>query len=1077
MFVRGILSLAAAAALSLPAAELPDGVQFNKDGSFRVGDAEFIIQNYSPSWSPSANSSWKDRKDKLGKDGLSLSATMRVGTQPAAVTETITPTGENSFSLKFDAKFAEKATVNALHGAFMVPAGAMTITVDGKAVKLPADYKEVSVYSNSKAKEVTFEVAGGNRITVSGNPLKLMVQDNRKFGGETFSLRFGATPNSGQMTEAALALDFKVETAKTTPVDLSGAANRGFADEVATDGKGGWTDQGPENDLRMMKPGTVKVDGVPFKTSASGAVVTAGKMRSFSTPSVSLALPENRAAAVNLLHASAWTPKAGETLGVIVAEYADGTSERVPVIARTDCGNWWNPSGGTNSVIGWTAENPEAQVGLYASSFTLKKAGPKSLKFEIAAPEAIWMIAGVTLSDRPVRFFAVTDKPVEIKANYQWKPLTYKREITKGSALDFSFLADAPAGKYGYIKPTAEGTLTFENAPGKRIRLYGPNLCFTASYLTKEAADQLADYFVYCGYNTVRIHHHDTLLLDPKAADTVTLSAEQLDKLDYLFYKMKEKGLYITTDLFTNRVFKPGDNIPECDFYDQRQMKMLIPVSRAAMASWKEFARRWMTHKNPYTGLAWGEDPALYCLNLINEETLSNNWSRTPSSVKLYEAAFRKYCDEKKLPRSEASNGNPVFNRFIFELQDAVLAEQIRFVKDELKMKTMVTSLNYISDIPLTLMRKRFDVVDNHSYFDHPGFPVKPWTAPYSYKQASAIGRMAVVPRGLMPSRLPGKPFLVTEFNYCNPNIYRAEGGPLIGGYAALQDWDALYRFAWTHSSASIYNVGGAYGFDAANDPMAQLSDRIAIAMFRRGDVEAAKVTYSYTVPDNCFEQNLTGGFPNSFTNLGLITGIGSLPQDDKNVPKNVIELSPADSVKPELLKDKKIAALWEKANSGKIAESVTGQLRLDGNANSFTVTTPRTESITLKSGSLAAGTLRVRDASGFQTVAAISLDDKAIAESGSVLVIQLTNLSNSGLVFGNEAKKLVTKTGALPLLVYKGTATVELSSASPWKVTALNCDGVPYGPVEGSFKDGVFRFKADTSSFPGGVMAYHLTR
>ena len=1077
MSLRGILSLAAAAALSLPAAELPGNVKFNRDGSFRVGDAEFLIQNYSPSWSPSANGSWKDRKEKLDKTGLALTAVMAVGGQSAAVTETITPTGENSFSLKFDAKFAEKATVNALHGVFMVPAGAMTITVDGKEVKLPADYKEMSVYSNSKAKEVSFEVAGGNRITVGGNPLKLAIQDNRKFGGETFSFRFGATPNSGQMTEAALALDFKVDGVKAVPVDLAKAANRAFADDVAADGKGGWTDQGPENDLRMRKPGTVKVDGLPFEISASGAVVTAGKMRSFPAESASLALPENRAGAVNLLHASAWTPKAGETLGVIVAEYADGSAERIPVIARTDCGNWWTPTGGTNSVIGWTAENPEAQVGLYASSFALKKAGPKSLKFEIAAPEAIWMVAAVTLSDRPVRFVAVTDKPVEIKANYQWKPLAYKREIAKGSALDFSFLADAPAGKYGFIKATPEGTLSFEKAPGKRIRLYGPNLCFTASYLTKEAVDQLADYFVYCGYNTVRIHHHDTLLLDPKAADTVTLSAEQLDKLDYLFFKMKEKGLYITTDFFTNRVFKPGDNIPECDFYDQRQMKMLIPVSRAAMASWKEFARRWMSHKNPYTGLTWGEDPALYCINLINEETLSNNWSRTPSSVKLYEAAFRKYCDEKKLPRSEASNGNPVFNRFIFELQDAVLAEQIRFVKDELKMKALVTSLNYMNDMPLALMRNRFDVVDNHSYFDHPGFPVKAWSAPYSYKQASAIGRMAVVPRNMMPTRIPGKPFLVTEFNYCNPNIYRAEGGPLIGAYAALQDWDALYRFAWSHSSASIYNLGGAYGFDAANDPMAQFTDRIAIAMFLRGDVEAAKVTYAYTVPEDCFEQNLTGGFPNSFSNLGLIAGIGSLPQGEKNAPKNVISLSPADSTKPELLKDKKIAALWEKANADKLAESVTGQLRLDGKANSFTVTTPRTESITLASGNLAAGTLRVRDASCFQTVAAISLDGKAVADSDSVLVIQLTNLSNTGLVFGNEAKKLVTKTGSLPLLVYKGSATVELASGRPYKVTALNCDGVPYGPVEGACKDGVFRFKADTSLFPGGVMAYHLTR
>ena len=1083
MSARSVLILAAAAALPLTAAELPQGVRFDRNGSFRVGDAEFYIQNYSPSWTPAANGSWKELKTKLDKSGLSLSAVMRVGTQSAAVTEAVTPTGENAFRLKFDAKFAEKATVNALHGVFVIPAGEMTVTVDGKPVVLPAEYREMTIYGNSKAKELRFTAAGGAGITVSGDPLKLTIQDNRKFGNETFALRFGATPNAGQMTEASLTLDFKIDPVRTRKVDLAPAANAGFADEVAYDGKGGWTDQGPDNDLRMIRPGTVEVDSLAFdiidpaKNGGRGALVLSGKNRKFTGSAASLALPENEAGAVNLLHASAWTPKAGEPLGSIVAEYADGSSERIPVRARTDCGNWWNPSAGGNAVVGWSAENPESLVGLYASSFALKKTGPVSLRFEAASPDAVWMIAAVTLSDRPVRFLAVSDKPLEIKANYQWKPLNYKRVIRKGSALDFSFLADAPAGKYGFIRPTAAGTLTFEKAPGKRIRLYGPNLCFTASYLTKEAVDQLADYFVYCGYNTVRIHHHDTLLLDPKAPDTLTLSAEQLDKLDYLFFRMKEKGLYITTDLYTNRTFKPGDNIPECDFYDQRQMKMLIPVSRAAMASWKEFAKRWMTHRNPYTGLTWAEDPALYCINLINEETLTSNWSRTPSSVKLYEEAFRKYCAEKKLPGSSASNGNPVFRRFLHELQEAVLAEQIRFVKDELKMKSLVTSLNYISDIPLTLLRRRFDVVDNHSYFDHPGFPEKQWSLPYSYGQASAISRMAVVPRGMMASRLPGKPFLVTEFNYCNPNIYRAEGGPLIGGYAALQDWDALYRFAWSHGSGSIYKVGGAYGFDAANDPMAQLSDRIAIAMFRRGDVEAAKVTYAYTVPQDCFEQNLTAGFPNLFTNLGLIAAIGSVPQGDREIPPGVIELSPADSTKPALLKDAKTAALWEQANKEKLAVSATGQLRLDGRANSFTVTTPRTESVTLKSGSLAAGTLRIRNASCFQTVAAISLDGKALAESDSVLVVQLTNLSNTGILFGNESKRLVKKTGALPLLILKGSATVELASAKPYKVTALDCDGTPYGTVEGSFSNGVYSFKADTTLFPGGVMAYHLTR
>ena len=110
-------------------------------------------------------------------------------------------------------------------------------------------------------------------------------------------------------------------------------------------------------------------------------------------------------------------------------------------------------------------------------------------------------------------------------------------------------------------------------------------------------------------------------------------------------------------------------------------------------------------------------------------------------------------------------------------------------------------------------------------------------------------------------------------------------------------------------------------------------------------------------------------------------------------------------------------------------------------------------------------------------TVAAISLDDKPLAESSSVLVIQLTNVANTGLLFSNESRKVVTKTGRLPLLIKKGRATVELASARPYRVTALNCDGVPYGEVKSVYQNGLFRFTADTTQFPGGVMAYHLTR
>lgn len=103
----------------------------------------------------------------------------------------------------------------------------------------------------------------------------------------------------------------------------------------------------------------------------------------------------------------------------------------------------------------------------------------------------------------------------------------------------------------------------------------------------------------------------------------------------------------------------------------------------------------------------------------------------------------------------------------------------------------------------------------------------------------------------MMAARIFGKPFVITEFNFVKPNLYRAEGGPLIGAYSALQDWDGLYRFAWSHSRNSVVGINPPTMFDAANDPLVQLSDRIAVLMFRRGDVEAAREKYAIAVPDD----------------------------------------------------------------------------------------------------------------------------------------------------------------------------------------------------------------------------------
>ena len=78
-----------------------------------------------------------------------------------------------------------------------------------------------------------------------------------------------------------------------------------------------------------------------------------------------------------------------------------------------------------------------------------------------------------------------------------------------------------------------------------------------------------------------------------------------------------------------------------------------------------------------------------------------------------------------------------------------------------------------------------------------------------------------------MPTLIFGKPFTGTGVKYGCPNPHRAEGGPLIGAYASLQNWDGLFRFSRAPHSAFVVKQQPLDVFEAANDPLAQLSERL----------------------------------------------------------------------------------------------------------------------------------------------------------------------------------------------------------------------------------------------------------
>lgn len=958
----------------------------------------------------------------------------------------------NGGSLDLDCRitFPEPTESLLLFGNLNIPLHACErILFDGVPLTLPDRFSKQTLF-HRKVRRVHLPLPGGKELRITSSaPGGVQLLDSRAFGQDHFSLRFECSPAKGTVSSATLSLRFTLIPARSFPVDLSTAANSNFRDKQEGDGYG-WTDQGAGNDLRAFRKTSLSFGTLSFRilpaTAKNNCLVLAGRQRGFgAAEAVIRTLPEEKAKTLLLLHASAWTPKPGRPLSEITVRFRSGKQQKIPVRAGIDCGNWWMPFSVDNARVLWSAANSAAEVGLYISAFPLESGDPETLSFRMASDSAAWMIAAVSLADRSVQLPVKRSRPDVIRAGKDWVRLECPRSTLPGSALDFSFLQDAPAGKYGAVRAAEDGTLTFERAPEKRLRLHGINLCFSSNYLERNEADELAAELVRCGYNAVRFHHHDTLLSDPASPVSTELNKQNLDKLDYLFHRLKQSGIYMTTDLYTNRRFRKGDNIPELS-PENDTMKKLIAVSPRAMENWKQFARNWMTHVNPYTGIAWGQDPALFCLNLVNENELTFD---NP----LYRRRYRVWSTENPAKTGESPDCH--YRRFLNDLQLRTIREQMRFLKEDLKLKPLLTDLNYRNKRNMTLVRNHLDLVDNHEYFDHPKFPEKAWQYPIRHSQGSSIRLNAIVPRRMMATRLWGKPFIVTEYNFTYPNIFRAESVPLMYSYAALQNWDGLFRFAWSHERAYMTAPFRIRTFDAVNDPLALLSDRLAAALFLRGDITPARNRYAFGVsPD---EAGSNAEFSAASQEAGLVSRIGSYVRGTA-VPDYP---EPAPSIR----------------RTGTIV-SDTGELHLSAENGTFAAVSPKTESLTLPRGALNGKILHVQNASCFQTVAAISLDNKPLADSASILLLQLTNTENSGTRFDDASRRIMRKAGSLPRLVRRGSAEIALKTGGhPFRVRALSCNGAELGDVKTSFRNGALRFRIATDLFPGGVMAYHLTR
>lgn len=691
--------------------------------------------------------------------------------------------------------------------------------------------------------------------------------------------------------------------------------------------------------------------------------------------------------------------------------------------------------------------------------------------------------------------FAAKEPPKKeiIEPGKDWVAFPFESNVKDGTVLDFAriFENDIPAGRYGRIVAGKNGRFVYEKT-GKPVRLIGANLNFDANMMDKKLCDDTARDFRKMGYNAVRYHHIDVTIQKGgwNAWSSANFDPVMLDRLDYMFYAMKREGMYSTLDLFQMRRCGKGEIEGIDHGLDWAALKSYLPYCKPAVDNWKMFARKLLDHENPYTKMKWKDDPSLVFIVPVNEDSVASVSPRNPKSQahKYFKKAYDEWMAKglSKLPKGAKKEALEI--EFMNYSKAQFDKETIRFLKEELGCKALVTSENWWDLRSQTYLRDNYDLVDNHGYADHPqGWPRQRWNQGGMVKHNHFAYHIPIMKA---PSRIMDRPMAITEWNFCAPNRYRAESGPIMGAYSAFQDWGAIYRFAWSHTVNNIKTQSPIKHFDIVNDPINQISERIAVLLFRRGDVKVAEETLCYAVNLNeatkhgCGDMWARGLFPAKFITQGFTHRIGSqFVEPGKPIRGKWTKVVSEDKLDASLLNGN----VWQSAEEFPLRNNPKGDLVSDtgeiiqNSKGRFTVTTPKTEVIVAyphgdDNGKYTAGGLIMKTVDTMTVVAASALDKKTLRDSKEILFFHLTNAYNSGMQFESKGWHEILNEGKLPYLAKTGEAEVAFkSNVKGLKLFAVRYDGTIIREVPMVYRSGhyVFRMSIDTKEEP--VMTYVL--
>ena len=641
--------------------------------------------------------------------------------------------------------------------------------------------------------------------------------------------------------------------------------------------------------------------------------------------------------------------------------------------------------------------------------------------------------------------------------------------------ISFVFENEKPAGKHGFCRAVGD---EFRFEDGTPARFWGVICNGAANFPSHDYAEKCADRLAQTGVNFVRFHQLDTEWATPNLyrltagkplRTTRVLNPDSLERLDYWIKCLKERGIYSCVDMTTYRKFKTGDGVKFADLMGDN-VKAYAHFDPVMIDLQKEFCTNFWNHVNPYTGLAYRDDPFFFACIISNENEMFKSLDKRkdfepiPYYEDMFVEMFRKWVKETGVDYDFSTykrydHKDSVQCAFRLYLEKTY-AESMKAHLRSLGVKVPICDTNWTTCGGLVKAQETMDFQDGHCYFYD--WRWDEWEK--STANRHLLDQAESPLKGQCTNVIHGQPMIMTEWDTPWSNSYRAEGPIWFPAMAALQGWSAMSIHTYAYStylnetmpigkeacSNTIGSVPYREGiFSVWNDPAKFGLFYHGALMLRRGDVSRAKKTVGGKIdPANYWEMvnKLAGTAMETHKVVSVLdttdtTGLDEIHDASYAYPREDPNIIMSDT--GEIWRNKKLCIGAIDTPRTKVAY---GMLNGTGRATQK----PVDHKVKLNG-------LTVECQTDFGVVAMSSLTDEPLEKSDSILLTTVGRARNSHMEFDGE--KLISY-GTTPIQMEVIDAVIELKTEIPTlRVWGVNSDGFYSGRVPTIYENGVLKF------------------